>query len=71
MEQSEIVDKMTKVCICKSVSRLTIRKAIRDGADTVEKVWKITNTGNGSCKGRRCGPKIQALLEEEKPADKC
>ena len=64
MDQNEIIDKMTKVCLCKGVSRLTIRKAIEDGADTVEKVWKATNTGNGGCKGRRCGEKIKALLQE-------
>ena len=64
MDEQAIVDKLTKVCICKAVSRLTIKKAIAEGADTVEKVWHATGTGNGSCKGRRCGPAIQKLLDE-------
>ncbi|HIT90575.1 MAG TPA: (2Fe-2S)-binding protein [Candidatus Merdenecus merdavium] len=66
MEHEEIIDKLTKVCICKAVPRSTMKKAIADGCDTVDKVWKKTNTGNGPCKGRRCGPKIQALLNDMK-----
>ena len=48
MDNQEIIDKLTKVCICKGVSRQTIKKAISEGADTVEKVWSMTNTGKGS-----------------------
>lgn len=66
MDQEDIIDKLTKVCICKGVSKLTIKNAINEGCDTVEKVWQKTNTGNGSCKGRRCGPKIQSIIEERK-----
>lgn len=64
MDEQAIVDKLTKVCICKAVSRQTMKKAIAKGADTVEKVWLATGTGNGSCKGKRCGPAIQRLLDE-------
>lgn len=60
----EIMDKMTKVCICKSISRLTIKNTIRNGAKTLEEVQKATGAGSGSCKGRRCTPKILQLLEE-------
>lgn len=64
MENEEIMDKLTKVCLCKAVNRSTIKKAIRNGADTLEKVFEETNTGDGSCRGKRCGPKIQEMLEE-------
>lgn len=60
----EIIDKMTKVCICKGISRATMKRVIKEGADTVEKVRKATGAGSGSCSGRRCTPKIEALLEE-------
>lgn len=63
MDNQEIIDKLTKVCICKGVSKQTIKKAISEGADTVEKVWSMTNTGNGGCKGRRCVEKIQQILD--------
>lgn len=67
MEQnknSEIMDKLTKVCICKGISRASIKKVIVGGAKTVQEVQKITGAGSGSCGGRRCTEKIQQLLDE-------
>ena len=67
MEQnisSEILDKLTKVCICKSIPRSTMKKAIKNGAKTVEEVRKATGAGSGPCGGRRCTPKIEALLRQ-------
>lgn len=62
----EILDKLTKVCLCKGISRATIKKAITNGAKTIEEVKKTTGAGSGSCSGKRCTPKIQQLLEELK-----
>lgn len=62
----QIMDKMTKVCICKGIPRSTIKKAIQDGASTLEEVKRITGAGSGGCKGKRCSPKILELLEEYK-----
>jgi NAD(P)H-nitrite reductase large subunit len=73
MEQNikpEILDKLTKVCLCKGISRATIKKAILNGAVTVEEVRKATGAGSGSCGGRRCTPKIEQLLEEFKEAQR-
>ncbi|MEA4961098.1 (2Fe-2S)-binding protein [Lutispora sp.] len=67
MEQnlnSEILDKLTKVCICKGISRAAIKQAIKNGANTVADVQKITGAGEGSCGGRRCTEKIQQLLHD-------
>lgn len=69
MEQNikpEILDKLTKVCICKGISRATIKNAIVNGAKTIEEVKKSTGAGSGSCGGKRCTPKIEQLLEELK-----
>jgi bacterioferritin-associated ferredoxin len=69
MEQNineEIMDKLTKVCICKSISRLTIKKAIKQGAKNIIEVQRITGAGSGSCCGRRCIPKIEELLNNNK-----
>lgn len=60
----EIKDKLTKVCLCKGISRLTIKKAIKNGAVTVAQVQKATGAGSGSCCGRRCKPKIMDLIEQ-------
>lgn len=62
----EIMDKLTKVCICKGISRKSIKEAIKNGATTVEVVKKATGAGAGSCGGKRCVPKILELLESNK-----
>lgn len=67
MEQNlnrDIMDKLTKVCVCRGISRASIKKAIADGARTVDDVKRITGAGSGSCKGSRCTEKIQGLLDE-------
>jgi NAD(P)H-nitrite reductase large subunit len=60
---NEIMDKLTKVCLCKAIPRSTIKKAIKNGAITVEQVQKATGAGSGGCKGNRCTPKIEELLK--------
>lgn len=62
----EILDKLTKVCICKVIPRSKIKNAIKQGAKTIEEVNKVTGSGTGGCKGRRCSPKIQELLKDFK-----
>lgn len=67
MEQNlngEILDKLTKLCLCKSISRLTIKKAISSGAKTLKEVQQKTGAGSGACCGRRCTPKIEQLLKD-------
>ncbi|MGE5627525.1 MAG: (2Fe-2S)-binding protein [Solirubrobacterales bacterium] len=69
MEQninSEILDKITKVCICKGISRASIKKAITNGANSLEEVKKATGAGSGPCGGRRCIEKIQELLKQNR-----
>lgn len=60
----DILDKLTKVCICKAINRASIKKIIANGADTLEKVQRATGAGSGACGGKRCTPKILSLLEE-------
>jgi NAD(P)H-nitrite reductase large subunit len=62
---NEIMDKLTKVCLCKAISRATIKKAIQNGATSVEAVQKFTGAGTGGCKGHRCTPKIEELLKSQ------
>jgi len=61
---SEIMDKLTKVCVCKGISRASIKKAISDGAKTVDDVKRVTGAGSGSCKGITCTEKIQGILDK-------
>jgi len=62
----EILDKLTKVCICKVISKASIKKSIASGADTLEKVQRLTGAGSGACGGKRCAPKILSLIAESK-----
>lgn len=69
MEQnldSNMLDKLTKICICKAISRSKIKDAIRNGAKTVEEVNQITGAGSGRCNGTRCKGKIEELLKSYK-----
>lgn len=60
----EILDKITKVCVCKAISRATIKNVIANGAHTVDEVSRITGACSGGCKGFRCKDKIQTLINE-------
>lgn len=59
-----ILDKLTKVCLCKGINRASIKKAIENGAQTIGEVQKVTGAGSGSCHGCRCTPKIQEFIEQ-------
>ncbi|SHK07043.1 BFD-like [2Fe-2S] binding domain-containing protein [Clostridium cavendishii DSM 21758] len=59
----EVLDKLTKVCLCKAIPRSRIKDSIRKGALTVADVSKATGSCTGGCKGRRCTPKIQELID--------
>ena len=58
----QILDKLTKVCLCKAIPRIKIKNAIRNGALTVDEIKKVTGAGSGGCSGKRCTPKIQDLI---------
>lgn len=59
----DVMDKLTKVCLCKVITRSTMKKVIAEGSDTLEKVQKATGAGSGPCGGKRCTPKIMELLD--------
>ena len=53
-----ILDKLTKVCTCRSITRKTIKEAILNGAHTFPEVKEATRAGTGACGGncwRKCG----------------
>jgi NAD(P)H-nitrite reductase large subunit len=61
-----ILDKLTKTCTCKLITRAKIKAAIKNGAKTLEEVQKATGAGSGPCKGKNCSPKIEELLKQSK-----
>lgn len=56
----------TTVCLCKGISEEKIVEAIKQGADTFEKVQHATEAGTGYCHAGRCKKRILELIEENK-----
>lgn len=50
------------ICFCNNVSRDVIEKCIRDGADTMNKIFDCTTAGVGAC-GGSCRRKLLPMLE--------
>ncbi len=50
------------ICRCNNVDRATIEQAIRDGADSMNKIFDSTSAGIGPC-GGSCRRKLSPLLE--------
>ncbi len=50
------------ICRCNNVSRGTIEQAIRDGCDTMNKIFDATTAGVGPC-GGSCRRKLLPMLE--------
>lgn len=61
-----ILDKLTKTCRCKLITRAKIKESIKNGASTLEEVQKATGAGSGSCKGKNCSYMINELLKQNK-----
>jgi len=53
------------VCRCEEVTVGDIRKAIADGAVTVEGIKKRTRAGMGLCQGRTCSKLVSRILGSE------
>ena len=53
------------VCICKGINLGQDLKGLK-GCKTIEDVNKNTGTGSGGCKGQRCSPRIEVLLDKLK-----
>lgn len=60
----DILDKLTKTCTCKLITRAKIKEAIRNGASTVKEVQEATGAGSGACNGKNCSPRIYQLIKD-------
>lgn len=62
--KNELNGILSSVCGCKKVSLETVVNAVKNGADTVEKVGEITGAGTGvdEITGEECG-KCKGLIQ--------
>lgn len=49
------------ICLCNEITRGTIEQAIREGADTLNKIFDATTAGVGAC-GGSCRRKLEPML---------
>ena len=61
---AEWIKNNKKICLCNGITRKTIVDAIRNGADTLDKVAIATGAGTGNCKGARCDKAIEEIIKE-------
>jgi NAD(P)H-nitrite reductase large subunit len=59
----DIIDGLKPICQCKGIRKSVFLKHIKAGLRTAEELKKATGAGSGSCKGKRCTPRIIELLK--------
>ncbi len=57
-----VMEGMKVVCICKGIRKRVFWRALDEGMRTKEDINRCTGSGSGGCQGRRCGPRIVAML---------
>ena len=55
-------DSTETICLCNNVPREQIENAIREGADTLNKIFDATTAGVGPC-GGSCRRKLAPMLD--------
>ena len=53
------------VCRCGEITRGEILAAIREGAQSVDAVKRMTRAGMGICQGRTCGRLVAQMIHDE------
>ncbi len=64
MKQGDVIDGLKVICACRNIRKSVFLKHIRAGLNTVQALKKATGAGTGTCKGKKCTPKIEELLKE-------
>ncbi len=65
-QDQDIATRLKPGCICKGIRLHRLIEAVDAGAASFEAVARLTGIGNGSCGGRRCRRKVEALLAGKK-----
>ncbi len=59
-----VIEGFKVICLCRSVKKNSILKAIKEGCVTVDAINKKLRTGSGDCQGERCQHKIKQIVNE-------
>lgn len=60
--REEIIDNLKIICQCKGIKKGGFKKLIADGVRSAPGLRSATGAGSGSCGGKRCGPRIDAMI---------
>jgi NAD(P)H-nitrite reductase large subunit len=66
MKEKQIIEGLKPICLCKGIKKSVFLKHIKAGLSSVEALKKATSAGSGSCKGKRCTPRISEMLKSSK-----
>lgn len=61
----KIMARLKPGCICMGIKLHRILEAIEQGATSFEEIASITGIGKGDCGGKRCGRKVEELLQQK------
>ena len=63
MEENSIIEGLKPICQCKAIKKNVFLQHIASGIHSVEELQRITGAGTGSCQGKQCTPRIEALVQ--------
>lgn len=55
----------TLICRCEELTVGDIKRAVRQGATTVDGVKRVTRAGKGLCQGRTCRALVEQIIIQE------
>ena len=65
MDEQSIIEGLKPICQCKGIKKKILLQHIASGIQTVEALKHISGAGSGSCEGKKCTPRIEALLASQ------
>jgi NAD(P)H-nitrite reductase large subunit len=63
VDNRQIIKGLKPICQCNGINRRTLLRYISAGIDTLKGLQDATGAGSGSCRGKRCTPRIRELLK--------
>lgn len=70
MDEKQIIEGLKPICQCKGIKKKVLLHHISSGIQTIGALQRVSGAGSGSCQGKKCTPRIEALLKSE-GIDRC
>ena len=63
MDESDIIEGLKPVCLCMGITKKALLRHIAAGTRSVKGLQRASGAGSGSCRGKTCTSRIEALLK--------